>query len=513
MKNIVIVGGGTAGWMAAIAIAGRFPDKRITVVDPLAVGPIGVGESVTGVVFEFVADPHHRLSMGEFFRRCDATFKTGIWYKNWQGPGTEYLAPIDTPSAYFKHWYPTNTEEFYALIAADGAKLGNVQLYSHLMRSNRTDYFYNPDGSVNSQLAYASCQFDALKFAGWLREVAAQRENIKHIDGVVESFEQNAENGFVTKIRTQAGQEIAGDFFLDCTGFHRLLFAKAHQPKWISYADYIKVDSAIPFFVPYVPNEPIPTYTMATAMPHGWMWQIPTQSRLGKGYLFASRYIDEQQAIAEIRASGADPGDNPRILRFEPGRFEKQWIGNVCAVGLSGGFIEPLEASTIHGMYVQIRLLTELFLPFCQAESCRSLAAQYNHLVQAAYEDYLDFISFHYHTGRSDTEFWRDYQQPAAITPANQARMEKWKYAFPMREDFAAVYSQRAGHTTGLVVWAPMLCGLGLWRAEQARQVVQMSRYSQMLQENTARYIQTRNRITAAALTHAETLRYVRGLS
>ena len=512
IKNVVIIGGGSAGWMAAIAIAGRFPEKRITVVDPKALGPIGVGESVTGVVLQFVADPLHGLDKGEFFRRCDVTFKTGIWYKDWHGPGTEYLSPIDSPSPHFKYHYASHTEEFYARAIADGANLGETQLYGLLMRRNQTDHFRDPDGKINDKLASASCHFDALKFTAWLQEVGGRRENIDHIDDVVETFDQEAESGHVTRIRTRTGLEVIGDLFIDCTGFHRLLFAKAYQPKWKSYADYIKVDSAIPTFSPYAPDQAPPNYTMATAMPHGWMWQIPTQSRLGRGYIFSSRYVSDEQALADFRSRGADPGDNPRILRFSPGRFERLWEGNVCTIGLSGVFSEPLEASTIHGMYVQIRLLTELLLPFCTQESMRCMADQYNYLTTTAYDDYVDFISFHYRTGRDDTEFWRDYQRPEALTLANQARVEKWKHAFPIREDFVPTYTQQAGHTTGLVIWAPMLCGFDLLVPEHARRMVELSRHPEMLQANVARYLQVRNHILGTALSHTEATQYFRDM-
>jgi len=513
MKHIVIVGGGTAGWMSAIAIADRFPEKHVTVIDSSAVGPIGVGESVTGVVLEFVADPLHGLTMGEFFRRCDATFKTGIWYRDWCGPGTEYLSPIDAPAQLFAHRYEPDTEEFYARAAAEGANIGESQLFGLLMRRGRTDHFRNPDGSVNTQHASASCHFDALKFAAWLQEIAATRANIEHFDDVVETFTQEPDTGHVSTVRTPSGREIAGDFFLDCTGFHRLLLAKAYQPAWKSYAAHLRVDSAIPHVVPYAPGAAIPNYTLATAMPHGWMWQIPTQSRLGRGYIFSSRYISDEQAVAEFRAAGVDPGDSPRVLRFDPGRFEKQWVGNVCAIGLSGVFSEPLEATTIHGMTVQIKLLTELLLPFCTRESMRVMADQYNRLVAQAYDDYVDFISFHYHAGRTDTDFWRDYQRPEAITPANQARLEKWRHAFPSREDFAPIHTQKAKHTTGLLVWAPMLSGMGLFRPEHARRVVDLSRHPQWLQENVTRYLQIRNRIVPATLPHAEAIHHFRSLS
>lgn len=496
--------------MAAIAIAGRFPERKITVIDPEDLSPIGVGESVTGVVLQFVGDPLNGLSVGEFFRRCDVTFKTGIWYKDWHGPGTQYLAPIDSPPSYLRHSYANHSEEFYAMAAANGVRLGDGLLYGHLMQRGLTDLMREPDGRVSEKLAFSSCHFDALKFAAWLRETAARRENVEHLDDVVESFEQDPETGHVRKLCTRTGREVEGDFFLDCTGFHRLLFAKAYQPKWKSYADHIRVDSAIPQFAPHTPGEAVPNYTMATAMPNGWMWQIPTQTRLGKGYIFSSRYVSDEQALAEFRATGVEVGESPRILRFSPGRFEKLWQGNVCTIGLSGVFSEPLEASTIHGMYVQIRLLTEVLLPFCTRESMQVMADQFNRLATTAFDDYVDFISFHYHTGRADTEFWRDYQKPGAMTPENQARAEKWRHAFPVREDFAPIYTQQAGLTTGLVLWMPMLCGMGLLRQEHAQRTVQMSRQTQMMQENVAHYVKLRNHIISSALPHAEAMKYFR---
>ncbi len=512
MKNIVIVGGGAAGWMSAITIASRFPALQITVIDPTVIGPIGVGESVTGVVMSFVTDPLHRLSLGDFFRSCDVTFKAGIWYKNWQAVDTEYLTPIDSPPDYFAHYYAAHIEEFFAASAADGVKLGDAQIYANLMKTNRTDYFRNPDGTVNGDLGKVSCHFDAIKFAGWLRENAAKFPNITQIDDVIESFEQDRDSGYVTEIRTRTGRDIEGEFFIDCTGFHRLVLAKAYEPRWLSYSDTIRVDSAIPFFQSHAEGQELPTYTMASAMRNGWMWQIPTQSRLGRGYIFSSRYTDDAAAIDEIRSLGLEPGDNPRVIRFNPGRFEKQWIKNVCAIGLSGGFIEPLEASTIHGMYVQTQLLAELFLPYCAPDSMPSLAESYNSLMGIAYDDYVDFISFHYHSGRNDTEFWRDYQKPSAMTAANRRRYEKWLYAFPTREDFAGIFCTRVALTTGLVIWAPMLCAFGFLRKDLGRQVAYASRHQKQLRENVARYIRMRNRITASALTHSESIEHFRGM-
>ena len=508
IKQIVIAGGGTAGWMTAIALASRFPEKHITVIDSKAIAAIGVGESATGVVFEFLSQPRHGLSWGEFFRRCDPTFKLGIRFKDWQGVGTEYLGPIDAPARFRKHDYPRNIEESYAAIAAEGLRLGDMQLYSHLMRSGQTDIYRNADGSVNHGMV--SCHFDALAFAKWLSEVAATRPNITHVDDIVEGVTQNPQTGHVTALRTRSGRDVAGEFFIDCTGFHRLLLGKTYQPKWRSYADYIRVDRAIPRQTPYAPGQPIPTYTLSAAMPNGWQWQVPTQSRMGNGYIYSSRYVSDEQAVAEFRATGVDPGDSPTILRFAPGRFEQQWIGNVCAVGLAGAFSEPLEATTIHGISVQVKILTELLLPHATATAMPSLAATYNRLIGTAYDDYVDFINFHYHGGRTDTEFWRDYQKPEALTPANQVRLEKWQYTFPSHDDFAPIHTDVVGLTTNFIIWAPMLCAFGLLRPDAARRVVQNSLHSAELKENVERYLWIRNYIIANAFTQADSIAYFR---
>ena len=320
LNKVVIAGGGTAGWMAALAISSRMKGVTVEVIDPEGIPAIGVGESVTGVVQQFVSDPALGLDIHEFFRKADATLKMGIWYKGWQCDDSEYLTPIDSPFQFFKSPYPTDSEEFYATAVADGIDICESQIYSELMRSNRTDYLRENDGSITAKFAGASCQFDALKFAAWLKEVCSTKDEIIHTNDVIEGFEQEPESGWVTSVITESGRKIEGEFFIDCTGFHRKLFEPAFAPKWIDYSRFIKLDSAIPNPTDYRPGQKIPSYTSATAADHGWMWQVPTQSRLGTGYAFSSRYVDDEAAVEEMRAAGCDPGDNPRIIRFQPGR-------------------------------------------------------------------------------------------------------------------------------------------------------------------------------------------------
>ncbi len=506
MDQIVIVGGGTAGWMAAIALSAQFPEKQITVIDPAEIRPIGVGESVTGVVLQFVLNPAHGLDLAEFFAHADATLKLGIWFKDWTAPGTEYLSPLDVPNRMFQHKYFQDSEDFYALMTAQGLSSGEEQIHGKLMRANRTDYVREPDGRISSKLSSASCHFDSLKFAAWLKSKAQTRPNITHVDDVLSRFSQDAETGLVTEVVTKKGQHIGGDFFLDCTGLRRMLFQPAYQPQWIDYSRYIKVDSAMPTFAAHAEGERMPVYTAARAMRHGWMWQIPTQSRLGNGYVYSSQYASDEQVIAEQQELGIDVGENPRILRFQPGKFATQMQGNVCAIGLSGGFIEPLEATTIHIMFVQIRILAELLLPYYSPQASDALSQKYNTLIATMYNDFVDFVSFHYRTGRMDSDFWRDYQRDDSHSPANNARLETWRHAFPSREDFASSPTNRVLLTTGLIVWMPMLSGLGLLSGEAARKLLASSRFGQHAQANMARYMQVRDFLLANGVPQEEVL-------
>jgi hypothetical protein len=511
MNHIVIVGGGTSGWMAAIAISSHFPDKKITVIDPTAISPIGVGESVTGVVQSFVGYPPHGLSITDFYRETDATLKLGIWYKNWRGQNDEYLTPIDSPNRFFDHHYSADVEDFFAMITAQGHSICELQTHGRLMRKNKTDYCRNPDGTINNRFSMASCQFDALKFAAWLKADCKKRETITHVDDIVERFEQDAETGMITKVVTEKGEEIAGDFYLDCTGFRRRIYAQAYSPEWVDLSQYLKVDSAIPSPVEYAEGEEIPVYTSATALKNGWMWQVPTQARMGKGYVYSSKHTSDEDAIAELRQNGVDPGDDPRIIRFKVGKYSKQWQKNVCAIGLAGGFLEPLEATTIHIIHVQIRMLTELFLPYFSRESAEPLSAKFNSMMETMYSDYVDFVSLHYHSGRDDTEFWRDYQKPESVTPANQERLARWAHSFPTREDFEGIQTSRVLLTSSIMVWMPMLEGLGLLNPEMARIMIERSKFGQQTQANASKYFSVGNTIVDNAVSQQEAIAFLTG--
>jgi len=287
------------------------------------------------------------------------------------------------------------------------------------------------------------------------------------------------------------------------------LFEKAYTPKWVDYSKHIRVDRAIPVFN-QLSESKIPVYTKATAMPNGWAWQIPVGDRIGHGYLYSSRYIDEADAIEEFRASGVDLGESPRVIPFSPGKFSTQWEGNVCAIGLAGGFLEALESTTIHIMHTQIKSLCDIFLPYYSPEAIPGLSRKYNSLMTYMYEDMLDFVSFHYHGGREDTEFWRDYQKSDSVTLRNQERMEVWAHSFPMREDFAGQRTVRFILSSALVLWGPMLCGLGYLKKRNADSFIQNSRLMYQTGKNVRRYRKFTDFVVSNAVNQRDAANHIR---
>jgi hypothetical protein len=187
------------------------------------------------------------------------------------------------------------------------------------------------------------------------------------------------------------------------------------------------------------------------------------------------------------------------------------WQGNVCAIGIAGGFLEPLEATTIHITYVQIKALTELFMPHYTPAAAAPLAQHYNRMIDQMYNDFVDFVSFHYHTGRDDTQFWADYQQESSMTDANRARRDKWRHAYPVREDFPGVLSHRFFLTTGVLVWMPMLCGMGLLDRQTARQWLNASPYLSQARGNAQRYTAARDLIAQTAVSQRDAIAYLQG--
>ena len=401
IRRIVIVGGGTAGWMAAAALAKVLGPgyADITLIESEAIGTVGVGEATIPQLRTFNA--LLGLDEDDFVRRTQGTFKLGIEFCDWGRIGDRYFHPfgpfgVDMEGVSFHaYWLRLNQ-------LGDARPISDYSLQA--MAAARGKFMRPIDAgrSPLSKIAYAF-HFDAGLYAAWLREFA-EAKGVTRLEGRIVDVALRDEDGFVRSVTTGDGRIVEGDLFLDCSGFQGLLIEGALQTGYDDWSHWLPADRAIAVPCARI-ADPVP-YTRATARPGGWQWRIPLQHRTGNGYVYSSRFIDDEAATADLlsQLDGAPMAD-PRMLRFTTGRRRKAWNRNVVALGLASGFIEPLESTSIHMVQSGIANLLAMFptLAFEPAE-----VARYNRVIAYEAERIRDFIVLHYNaTQRDDSELWR----------------------------------------------------------------------------------------------------------
>jgi tryptophan halogenase len=391
IRKIVIVGGGTAGWMTAAALAQAVDARRcsVTLIESDDIGTIGVGEATIPTIHWF--NQVIGLNEKEFMRETQATFKLGIEFVDWTAatgtyfhPFGRYGAPADGVS--FQHrWIRARLEGL----------VDNFEEYSlntAMARAGKFEFPATDPRSLLSTLGYAY-HFDASLYAKYLRR-RAELKGVKRCEGKVEKIDQHPETGFVTTLHTNRGDTIDGDLFIDCSGLRGLLIEGVLKTGYDDWSQWLPCDRAVA-----VPSErvgPPSPYTRSTAREAGWQWRIPLQHRTGNGYVFSSRYLSDDEATAVLlrNLDGAALAD-PRIISFRVGRRRKAWNKNVIAIGLSSGFLEPLESTSIHMIQSGIAKLLALFPTLeCDAHTCE----QYNRIVAEEIEGVRDFLVLHYHS-------------------------------------------------------------------------------------------------------------------
>jgi tryptophan halogenase len=403
IKRVVIVGGGTAGWMTAAALS-QLVDSglSVTLVESEEIGTVGVGEATIPPLLDF-----NRLlgiDEDEFIRRTQATFKLGIEFVNWARQGDRYIHPFgvygrDAPGLKFHQIWLRDRQ-----LAGDPGDPGAIGDFCLSVMAAREGRFTRPvaaPGAVLSTLRYAF-HFDAGLYARFLRGYA-ERGGVERVEGRIESVEQDGESGFITGVTLNGGRTVEGDLFVDCSGFRSLLLGGALGVPYRSWQHWLPCDTAIA--VPCAGTADPTPYTRSTAGEAGWRWRIPLQHRIGNGHVFSAAHLEHEHALDEL-LQGLDgaPNAEPRTLRFEAGRRERMWEKNCVAIGLSGGFLEPLESTSIHLIQSGIFKLMGLFPDsgFDQHEIDR-----YNTFLVEEYERIRDFIVLHYcATERDDSEFW-----------------------------------------------------------------------------------------------------------
>ena len=408
--------------MAAAGLVSLIPPGRcrIRLVESDEIGIVGVGEATLPHIKNF--NDSIGLDEAEMMRATNATFKLGIDFVDWGFEGSRYIhpfgvhGPADGGIGFHQQWLRSlaegrdwTLEEFsFACMAA---------------RANRFDFPATGKPTINSTYSYAY-HFDASLYAQYLRRIAEPR-GVTRTEGKVREIEQDPETGDIRALLMESGERIAGDFFIDCSGFRSLILAGKLGVDWEDWSKWLPCDRALP-----VPTErcgDLTPYTRVIAMNAGWRWRIPLQHRTGNGYVFSSRFIDEDDARAELLQSLDEPVlAEPRLLRFETGRRTKSWVRNCAALGLSSGFLEPLESTSIYLIQIAIMHLLPL-LPTRRHD--QRLADEFNLRMDVEYERIRDFLILHYHlNARDDSELWR-YCRNMAVPESLERKMELFRHS------------------------------------------------------------------------------------
>ena len=447
IKNIVIVGGGTAGWMAAAALSRLMvhPDINITLIESETIGTIGVGEATIPHITYF--NELLGLNENDFVRQTNATFKLGIEFADWDRIGKSYIHPF---GEYGLDMEGLNFHHFWLRHKALG-HTESIDDYNLQIMAARAGKFQRPVNIANSPLgkiAYAF-HFDATLYARFMRGFAEAR-GVKRIEGKVVDVQQNPETGFVETLGLEDGRTVDGEFFIDCTGFFGLLIEKTLKSGFDDWSDVLPCNRAVTVGCERI-ADPIP-YTRSTAKSAGWQWRIPLQSRTGNGYVYCADYISDDEATQTLLDGlDADPTGEPRIIKFKTGIRTEPWKKNVLSLGLSSGFMEPLESTSIHLIQTAVaRIMTHFPVKnFSQAN-----IDFYNQQTHKEFRETRDFLILHYKaTEREDSPFW-EYCKNMAIPETLQNRIDLYK-------EMAHVY--RDGHELfGPVSWFAVMHGQGL---------------------------------------------------
>lgn len=435
-QKVVIVGGGSSGWITAAYLNGAINNNgkhkkiEITLVESPDIPNISVGEATV------ISIKHTLAVIGideyEFMQATDATFKQAIKYVNWvENDNSHYYHPFNRFNEKpidraINHWLASDKSIPFVDTCSAQAQICEMELSPQTIEPWQMGTPFN-----------AAYHMDAQKFAQYLNAYS-QARGVKYISANVVKINMQTDEK-IKSIETDCGDLIEGDLFIDCTGFKALLIGEKLKVGFEDFSQWLFCDQAVAMHIPYKTHYPgtVRPYTTATALTNGWVWDIPMQHQRSIGYVHSSKFTTAEQADKELRLyQGSDCDDLPsRTIKFKVGRRHKHWHGNCIAIGLSGGFIEPLESTGLHLSELSAVLLTEHF-PY-NSEDMEQMSYRFNRILSNRYYEVLDFINMHYClTNRNDTEFWRTVQKSEHINERLKAKFEFWKIKPPTAADF-----------------------------------------------------------------------------
>lgn len=441
--HVCILGGGTAGWMTAAALSKKFDRQsiHITLVESDSIGTVGVGEATLPNIRFF--NETLGINEAEFMRQTQATFKLGIEFVDWGNIGQRYIHPFGD------YGQPKHNIDFYQywLKLQQDHDVGELSEYAFgIVAAEQNKFCFPHEGKTPLQRSFGyAYQFDSGLYANFLSNFA-QSNGVKRVEGIVVDTEVYLESGNIKAIQLESGQQITADFFVDCSGFKGVLIEQVLESGYQDWSNWLPVNRAIA-----VPSEnagELSPFTRATAREAGWTWRIPLQHRTGNGHVYWNEFISDQQAADTLLDNLDAPSlAEPKQLFFKTGRRNHFWKKNVVAIGLSAGFLEPLESTSIHLIQESITNLIELFPHHEKNTTTNELVInqndidEYNSLISLQYERVRDFLLLHYvATQRTDSEMWR-YFKAMVLPDSLQEKLEAWKRrAYIQRYEFGAFF-------------------------------------------------------------------------
>jgi glycine/D-amino acid oxidase-like deaminating enzyme len=442
IRSICIVGGGTAGWLTAGIIAARHRSDdghgiRIKLIESDTIGTVGVGEGTWPTMRSTLKKMG--VSETDFFRECNTSFKQGAKFARWvTGDQSDfYYHPLVLPEGFPSLDLASAWME-YAQKRQDAPSFSNAVSYQEAVceLGLAPKLITSPEYAGIANYAY---HLDAGRFVSFIRDHCVNRLGVHHVvDDVTRVV--RSETGDIAYLETSKSGQLDGDLFIDCSGFRSLLLGETMGVPFVDCSDVLFIDRALAVQVPYeAEDSDIVPHTVSTAQKHGWIWDIGLQSRRGVGYVFSSSHTTADAALGELQAYVGEKHRSlqPREIKIHAGHRQTFWKGNCVAVGLAGGFLEPLEASAL----VLIELSAEMIgamLPSSRA--CMDIIAKrFNQTTQYRWDRIIDFLKLHYILSkREDSRFWIDNRDPASIPDSLKDQMELWRYRAPGDQDFTS---------------------------------------------------------------------------